>query len=168
VTGGGSVHLTRWVTRDDGLQRGHVAERRAAAPRSPRRPLGRRCTYVQLCELTLSSENRERSHSTPVDLAHRIKTGPAHEIARRIARSGVIAGGWIATSKIKPRITNVHIWKARNPRQRTNPNQITLPKPSHRAPRLATPIEYTKRGNVLHAPPECGIYVIRAGDWNTR
>jgi hypothetical protein len=33
--------------------KGHVAERRAAAPRSPRRPLGRRCTYVLLCAVAL-------------------------------------------------------------------------------------------------------------------
>ena len=35
--------------------KGHVAERRAAAPRSPRRPLGRRCTYVLLYAVAQNS-----------------------------------------------------------------------------------------------------------------
>jgi hypothetical protein len=35
--------------------RGHVAERRAAAPRSPRRLPRRRCTYVLLSDVALVS-----------------------------------------------------------------------------------------------------------------
>jgi hypothetical protein len=77
---------------------------------------------------------------------------PAHENAGCQARSGVVAGGWIATSKIKPGIASVHAWNVRNPSQRIDYNQFTLSKLNLRAPGLPTHMGMRRKGTSFMRP----------------
>ncbi len=132
--------------------KGHVAERRAAAPRSPRRLPRRRCTYELLCELTLSSSNRERSHASNVVLAHRIRTSPQHEVEQTQARSGVKDGVSITTARIKPRTADAWNWTASNPSKKEDHNPFTLEKHNNRAPGWGTRLDLRREGTSFMRP----------------
>jgi hypothetical protein len=69
--------------------RGHVAERRAAAPRSPRRLPRRRCTYALLYEVTLSVIRTKPRGRFPPPRSNRHRICHYRQSAMRSKRAAV-------------------------------------------------------------------------------